>query len=263
MCLNIACLTSLASDPRRAPRITGRRAADAALVSRPRPAGPTGTHRLLARGAPRPGRAPRPHQGLHRPPAARPVPGAPRARRRRGRVPAHRPCDGGAPGLPLRRDADRAPPRRAPACHRAHPRHRGTARARVAAPAAQARRPLPRAPRAARRGRHRPRAAPAVRRRARRGRRLGACRMSAATRVPRWLRVTLPAVLILVWLGAAAIGGPYFGRVDEVSSNDRTAYLPSTAEATAVQDRLADFTDGDAIPAVVVFTGEGELSRDD
>ncbi|GGM32140.1 MMPL family transporter [Promicromonospora citrea] len=87
--------------------------------------------------------------------------------------------------------------------------------------------------------------------------------MSAATRVPRWLRVTLPAVLILVWLGAAAIGGPYFGRVDEVSSNDRTAYLPSTAEATAVQDRLADFTDGDAIPAVVVFTGEGELSRDD
>lgn len=87
--------------------------------------------------------------------------------------------------------------------------------------------------------------------------------MSAATRVPRWLRITLPAVLILVWLGAAAIGGPYFGRVDEVSSNDRTAYLPSTAEATAVQDRLADFTDGDAIPAVVVFTGEGELSRDD
>jgi len=87
--------------------------------------------------------------------------------------------------------------------------------------------------------------------------------MSAATRVPRWLRVTLPAVLILVWLGAAAIGGPYFGRVDEVSSNDRTAYLPSTAEATAVQDRLADFTDGDAIPAVVVFTGDGELSPDD
>src|SRR5690606_23959771 len=44
---------------------------------------------------------------------------------------------------------------------------------------------------------------------------------------------------------------------------DRTAYLPSTAEATAVQDRLADFTDGDAIPAVVVFTGDGELSPDD
>ncbi|WP_454856453.1 MMPL family transporter [Promicromonospora soli] len=65
--------------------------------------------------------------------------------------------------------------------------------------------------------------------------------------------MTLPAVLILVWLMGAAIGGPYFGRVDEVSSNDRTAYLPATAEATEVQERLSGFTDGDAIPAVVVF----------
>ncbi|MFI6423831.1 MMPL family transporter [Promicromonospora sp. NPDC050880] len=88
--------------------------------------------------------------------------------------------------------------------------------------------------------------------------------MSAA-RVPRWLRVTLPAVLIAVWLVGAAIGGPYFGRVDEVSSNDRTAYLPATAEATEVQDRLAGFTDGDAVPAVVVFVTEDDarLGEDD
>ncbi|MFI9489336.1 MMPL family transporter [Promicromonospora sp. NPDC052451] len=88
--------------------------------------------------------------------------------------------------------------------------------------------------------------------------------MSAA-RVPRWLRVTLPAVLIAVWLVGAAIGGPYFGRVDEVSSNDRTAYLPATAEATEVQDRLAGFTDGDAVPAVVVFVTEdgARLGEDD
>jgi RND superfamily putative drug exporter len=65
--------------------------------------------------------------------------------------------------------------------------------------------------------------------------------------------MTLPAVLILVWFVGAAIGGPYFGRVDEVSSNDRTAYLPATAEATEVQERLSDFIEGDAIPAVVVF----------
>lgn len=85
--------------------------------------------------------------------------------------------------------------------------------------------------------------------------------------VPRWLRVTLPAVLILVWLVGAAIGGPYFGRVDEVSSNDRTAYLPATAEATEVQERLSGFTDGDAVPAVVVFVAGndagGELTDDD
>lgn len=85
--------------------------------------------------------------------------------------------------------------------------------------------------------------------------------------VPRWLRVALPAVLILVWLVGAAIGGPYFGRVDEVSSNDRTAYLPATAEATEVQERLSGFTDGDAVPAVVVFVAgngaTGELTDDD
>ncbi|GHH77053.1 MMPL family transporter [Promicromonospora soli] len=81
-----------------------------------------------------------------------------------------------------------------------------------------------------------------------------------------WLRVTLPAVLILVWLVGAAIGGPYFGRVDEVSSNDRTAYLPATAEATEVQERLSGFTEGDAVPAVVVFVpakGSNGLTEDE
>lgn len=88
--------------------------------------------------------------------------------------------------------------------------------------------------------------------------------MTAGSRVPRWLRVTLPAVLILVWLVGAAIGGPYFGRVDEVSSNDRTAYLPATAEATEVQERLSGFTDGDAVPAIVVFVaGDGQGAADE
>lgn len=81
-------------------------------------------------------------------------------------------------------------------------------------------------------------------------------------RVPAWLRVLLPAALILIWLAGAAIGGPYFGRVDEVSSNDRTAYLPESAEATEVQERLSGFTEGDAIPAVVVFSSDDELGPD-
>ncbi|WP_051109410.1 MMPL family transporter [Promicromonospora sukumoe] len=83
------------------------------------------------------------------------------------------------------------------------------------------------------------------------------------SRVPRWLRVMLPAVLILVWLVGASVGGPFFGRIDEVSSNDRTAYLPETAEATEVQERLSGFTEGDAIPALVIFVSPDELSDDD
>ncbi len=83
----------------------------------------------------------------------------------------------------------------------------------------------------------------------------------AKPRVPKWLRVLLPAMLILVWFAGAGIGGPYFGKVSEVSSNDQTAYLPASAEATQVQQRLSDFRDSEAIPAVVVFTSEQQLTK--
>lgn len=82
------------------------------------------------------------------------------------------------------------------------------------------------------------------------------------SRVPKWLRIALPAVLILVWLTAAGIGGPYFGKVSEVSSNDQTVYLPESAEATRVQELQDEFTDSDGIPAVVLFVAEDDLTQD-
>ncbi len=78
-------------------------------------------------------------------------------------------------------------------------------------------------------------------------------------RIPPWLRAVVPAALILVWLTAAGIGGPYFGRISEVSSNDPTAYLPTNAEATIVQQRLTQFTGKDVIPAVVLVVGTTPL----
>jgi len=72
----------------------------------------------------------------------------------------------------------------------------------------------------------------------------------------RWIRALLPAILILVWLGFAGLGGPLFGKVGEVSSNDQTAYLPSSAEATEVQRALGGFLGDDTIPAIVVFTAD-------
>ncbi|MCH4249499.1 MAG: MMPL family transporter [Microbacteriaceae bacterium] len=74
------------------------------------------------------------------------------------------------------------------------------------------------------------------------------------------LRILLPAILILLWITAGAIGGPYFGRIDEVSSNDPTAYLPTSAESTQVQHRLADFLGEDAIPAIILITADTKLS---
>ncbi|MBX3093685.1 MAG: MMPL family transporter [Cryobacterium sp.] len=84
---------------------------------------------------------------------------------------------------------------------------------------------------------------------------------SGRRRAPRLVRILLPAALILVWLAGAGIGGPFFGKVGEVSSNDQTSYLPSSAEATLVQQRLSEFRDSDAIPAVVVFVGDRELTE--
>ncbi len=78
----------------------------------------------------------------------------------------------------------------------------------------------------------------------------------------RWLRIGVPVLLVLIWLVGGSIGGPYFGKIDEVSTNDQSTFLPSSAEATQVQQRLADFTGGDTIPAVVVVTGDGALTND-
>jgi RND superfamily putative drug exporter len=89
---------------------------------------------------------------------------------------------------------------------------------------------------------------------------------SSRTRWIRAVRIVLPALLVVIWLAGASIGGPLFGRIDEVSSNDRTAYLPTSAEATRVQRAAESFSDGDAIPAIVVVTtdgsGDGALGED-
>ncbi|WP_303709402.1 MULTISPECIES: MMPL family transporter [Microbacterium] len=82
----------------------------------------------------------------------------------------------------------------------------------------------------------------------------------ARTRRHSWLRVFLPVALILVWLAGASFGGPLFGKVDEVSSNDQTTYLPESADATTVQQLLGEFTDSEAIPAIAVFTSEEEMT---
>lgn len=80
----------------------------------------------------------------------------------------------------------------------------------------------------------------------------------------RLARILIPAVLVLVWVALAGVGGPYFGRIGEVSSNDPAAYLPSDAVSTRVQEARADFQDGDQIPAIIVAASDDgqELTKD-
>src|ERR1700733_6510543 len=81
--------------------------------------------------------------------------------------------------------------------------------------------------------------------------------------VPGSLRVAIPAVLILVWVAIGGIGGPYFGKISQVSSNDATSYLPSSSDAAKVQNLEAKFSSTKAIPAVVVFVRKTGLSAGD
>ncbi|MEV4954476.1 MMPL family transporter [Paenarthrobacter nitroguajacolicus] len=75
-------------------------------------------------------------------------------------------------------------------------------------------------------------------------------------KVPFWLRWLVPVVLVITWLGIAGIGGPTFGRLEEVSSNDQASFLPAGAEATEAGDWQAKFRDSEEIPAVVIVEND-------
>lgn len=78
-----------------------------------------------------------------------------------------------------------------------------------------------------------------------------------------WLRVLLPVVVVLIWLVGAAVGGPTFGRLEEVSSNDQASFLPASAESTEAGELQQQFSDSGAIPAVIVAESETAIPQED
>lgn len=82
----------------------------------------------------------------------------------------------------------------------------------------------------------------------------------SSSSVPKWLRVTIPSILIIVWLAVASIGGPYFGKISDVTSNDQATFLPESAESTKVTQELKKFQDKSVIPALVVFTTDDDTN---
>ena len=83
---------------------------------------------------------------------------------------------------------------------------------------------------------------------------------STTARTPFWLRWLVPVLLVVTWLAIAGIGGPTFGRLSEVSSNDQASFLPAGAEATAAQDWQAKFRDSKEIPAVIVIESDSAFT---
>ncbi|UKA58393.1 MMPL family transporter [Arthrobacter sp. FW306-2-2C-D06B] len=69
------------------------------------------------------------------------------------------------------------------------------------------------------------------------------------------------AVLSLVaWMVVGGIGGPTFGRLSEVSSNDQSSFLPASAESTEARAWQSRFTSSGSVPAVVLIESPEKLS---
>lgn len=75
-----------------------------------------------------------------------------------------------------------------------------------------------------------------------------------------WARVVLAALLTLAWLAVAGVGGPYFGKISEVSTNSQTDFLPASAESTQVVEQQGDFLGQDAVPAILIFEADGSIT---
>ncbi|WP_116051779.1 MMPL family transporter [Amycolatopsis palatopharyngis] len=81
-------------------------------------------------------------------------------------------------------------------------------------------------------------------------------------RVPA-LRWILPALLIVGWLVLGAVGGPFAGKLSEVAENDNAAFLPSSAEATEVNELQKQFADSQTVPAIVVAERPAGIAAQD
>ncbi|MFJ6838457.1 MMPL family transporter [Streptomyces sp. NPDC091209] len=81
--------------------------------------------------------------------------------------------------------------------------------------------------------------------------------MSLTPRRALWL---IPVVLLVAWLGIGGTLGPYAGRLGEVSTNDQAAFLPRSAESTKVVAQQRAFRQAGTLPAIVVWTMDGDGS---
>ncbi|MEU4730592.1 MMPL family transporter [Streptomyces sp. NPDC023588] len=66
----------------------------------------------------------------------------------------------------------------------------------------------------------------------------------------------MPVVLVVVWLAVGGAFGPYAGKLGEVSSNDRAAFLPRSAESTAVAAEQKALRQAQTLPAIAVWTAD-------
>jgi RND superfamily putative drug exporter len=79
----------------------------------------------------------------------------------------------------------------------------------------------------------------------------------------KWVRVISPVAVVIVWLAIGGLGGPTFGKLSSVSTNDQAAFLPSSAQSTQVQELQAKFRDSKSIPAIIAIESNATIQRSD
>ncbi|MCC2313268.1 MMPL family transporter [Cellulomonas xiejunii] len=67
-------------------------------------------------------------------------------------------------------------------------------------------------------------------------------------------RAVAVAVVLVVWMGFASVGGMAQGKLSQVQTNDAAAFLPSSAQSTRAAEASRDFVDTQTLPALVVLT---------
>ncbi|HYQ69381.1 MMPL family transporter [Actinophytocola sp.] len=79
----------------------------------------------------------------------------------------------------------------------------------------------------------------------------------------RRIRWWAPALLVVVWLGLGAVGGPFTGKLGDVATNDNSSFLPESAEATEAANLQRQFSDKQVLAAVVVAQRTSGVTQDD
>jgi RND superfamily putative drug exporter len=67
---------------------------------------------------------------------------------------------------------------------------------------------------------------------------------------------------VLAWLALASVGGPLVGRLSEVQRNDNASFLPANAESTEVMNVIAEFSESESLPFVMVMEAESGLTAE-
>ena len=80
---------------------------------------------------------------------------------------------------------------------------------------------------------------------------------------PKWLRIALPLVVIVIWLVVGMLGGKSFAKINNVVNNQQSAFLPRTSQSTEVINRQDAFQSANYLPAVILFVYKSNIKRSD